>query len=76
MVSVSPGPVSTPILEDFKTDHGREKVDSAAQLLGRFGTPEDIAHVVVFLLGPSATWINGTDIRVDGGLNAWRAMNP
>ena len=76
VVSVSPGPVSTPILEDFKTDHGREKVDSAAQLLGRFGTPEDIAHVVVFLLGPSATWINGTDIRVDGGLNAWRAMNP
>lgn len=75
VVSVSPGPVNTPILEDFKTDHGREKVESAAELLGRFGTPQDIARVVAFLLSPEAAWINGTDIRVDGGLNAWRAIN-
>ncbi len=75
VVSVSPGPVSTPILEDFKNDHGRAKVDSAAELLGRFGRPEDIAAVVVFLASPDAGWINGTDVRVDGGLNAWRSQN-
>jgi NAD(P)-dependent dehydrogenase (short-subunit alcohol dehydrogenase family) len=71
--SVSPGPVQTPILEDFKSDHGRDKVESAAQLLGRFGQPEDIARVVVFLLSDAAPWVNGTDIRVDGGLTAHRS---
>lgn len=74
--SVSPGPVSTPILEDFKNDHGRSKVDSAAQLLGRFGEPSDIASVITFLCSDAAAWLNGTDLRVDGGLNAWRAQNP
>lgn len=71
--SVSPGPVETPILEDFKADHGRDKVDGASRLLGRFGQPEDIARVVIHLLTGGAAWINGTDIRVDGGLTAVRA---
>lgn len=74
--SVSPGPVSTPILEDFKNNHGRSKVESAAHLLGRFGEPGDIASVITFLCSDAAVWINGVDLRVDGGLNAWRAQNP
>ncbi len=70
--SVSPGPVETPILEDFKNDHGRDKVNSAAEVLGRFGAPEDIAQSVAYLFSPAAGWINGTDLRVDGGLTAYR----
>ncbi|MFD1214796.1 SDR family oxidoreductase [Arthrobacter sp. GCM10027362] len=70
--SVSPGPVATPILEDFKQDHGRDKVEGAGKLLGRFGQPEDIARVVDFLLRPESAWVNGSDIRVDGGLAAYR----
>lgn len=72
MTSVSPGPVATPILDDFKRDHGVAKVEGAGALLGRFGEPADIARVVAFLLSDSAAWINGTDIRVDGGLTACR----
>jgi NAD(P)-dependent dehydrogenase (short-subunit alcohol dehydrogenase family) len=74
--SVSPGPVQTPILEDFKADHGRDKVEGAAALLGRFGEPEDIARVVGFLLSQDAGWINGADLRVDGGLIAHRSVSP
>lgn len=70
--SVSPGPVQTPILADFKSDHGAAKVDGAAALLGRFGEPEDIAKVIAFLLSDGSQWINGTDVRVDGGLTAFR----
>lgn len=70
--SVSPGPVATPILEDFKKDHGRDKVEGASTLLGRFGDPDDIAPVIDFLLRPESVWVNGSDIRVDGGLGAYR----
>lgn len=73
--SVSPGPVATPILEDFKKDHGRDKVESAGALLGRFGEPEDVASVIDFLLRPESGWVNGSDIRVDGGLGAYRGSS-
>lgn len=70
--SVSPGPVATPILEDFKQDHGRDKVEGAGKLIGRFGEPDDVARVIDFLLRGESAWVNGSDIRVDGGLAAYR----
>lgn len=70
--SVSPGPVSTPILDDFKRDHGTAKVEGAISLTGGAAPPEAIADVVVFLASEPARWVNGTDIRVDGGLAAHR----
>ncbi|GAB4100477.1 SDR family oxidoreductase [Sinomonas halotolerans] len=70
--SVSPGPVSTPILEDFKRDHGTAKVEGAMSLTGGAATPEAVADVVVFLASEGARWVSGSDIRVDGGLGAHR----
>ena len=39
---------------------------------GRIGTPSDIADAVAFLLGPTASFITGTDLLVDGGVIAAR----
>lgn len=75
-VSVSPGPVDTPILADFKQDHGVAKVEGAMALVGRAGRPDDIAAVVRFLVDEGAAWVNGTDVCVDGGLSAHRATQP
>ncbi|MBA2598058.1 MAG: 3-oxoacyl-[acyl-carrier-protein] reductase [Chloroflexota bacterium] len=36
--------------------------------LNRFGTPEDVAGVVAFLVGPDASFITGHTLTVDGGL--------
>jgi NAD(P)-dependent dehydrogenase (short-subunit alcohol dehydrogenase family) len=71
---VSPGPVETPILADFRETMGEDRIAAAAALAGRHGRPEEIASALAFLLGPDAGWINGTDLRVDGGFHAARAM--
>jgi NAD(P)-dependent dehydrogenase (short-subunit alcohol dehydrogenase family) len=70
VVSVSPGPVETPILKEFRQVLGDQRVDSDIAPVGRAGTPADIAPVVAFLCSDGARWINGTNIATDGGLEA------
>lgn len=72
-LSVSPGPVETPILGDFATSMGQDSMDRSVAAVGRHGRPEEIAAVVAFALSPSASWLNGIDIPVEGGLFATRA---
>lgn len=72
MNCVSPGPVDTPILEDFRNTLGRERVAHGIELMGRPGRPDDIAPVVRFLCHPDSGWIAGENIRVDGSLTASR----
>jgi NAD(P)-dependent dehydrogenase (short-subunit alcohol dehydrogenase family) len=39
--------------------------------LRRFGNPEDLKGVVVFLASPAAAYVTGQTIVVDGGATAW-----
>jgi len=68
--AVSPGPVETPILTQFREVLGNERVDSDIARVGRAGTAADIAPVVLFLCSDAARWINGANIAADGGLEA------
>lgn len=63
-----PGPIETPMLGDLTAAQGPELMAGMRSVTGRFGQPREIATIVAFLLSQDASWLNGTDIRVDGGL--------
>jgi len=66
MNSVSPGAVETPILQDFLDTLGK-KAEESRKVMDRWGTPQDVAPVVAFLLSDMTAWIRGANIPVDGG---------
>ncbi len=75
--SVSPGAIATGILakalgmEAHAADAVAEKMKDGfakAQPIPRAGLPDDIAQTVLFLASDRASFINATDIVVDGGL--------
>jgi NAD(P)-dependent dehydrogenase (short-subunit alcohol dehydrogenase family) len=66
--SVSPGMVRTGMTAKVYADQRVSAERDALVPLGRVATPEDIADVVAFLLGPDSRYINGHDLVVDGGV--------
>ena len=64
---------------EAKTDPAHlEKVAYLSQRipLERYGTPEDVGNLVVFLASDKASYITGQSIAIDGGLSlpAWRRL--
>lgn len=65
--AISPGPIDTDIMGGTLTDE--RKAELAADLVvGRVGTPLDVAAAVAFLLSEEAGFISGQTLNVDGGL--------
>ncbi|KFF47634.1 3-alpha-hydroxysteroid dehydrogenase [Gammaproteobacteria bacterium MFB021] len=67
---VAPGPVFTPILDDFVTMLGPERVAADAGKMKRPAFADEVAEGIVFLLSDAARWINGVNLPIDGGLAA------
>jgi 3alpha(or 20beta)-hydroxysteroid dehydrogenase len=59
---IFPGPVATPMHDPATIDRL-----GATTMLGRSGTPEDVADVVAFLVSPAASFLAGSEIVIDGG---------
>ncbi len=66
---VCPGPIHTGmtqvIPDDAKESFARRRVP-----LRRYGDPEEVAHMVLSLSLPAASYVNGAVLTVDGGLTA------
>lgn len=63
--TLAPGWVNTPMNQEL--DSEMIEAEEKKILLGRFASPEEIAHVVVFLASDKASYINASVLRVDGG---------
>lgn len=66
--SVVPGFIDTPLTRKNNNEKQIEQILSRVPL-GRLGRPEEIAHIVQFLLSPENTYITGQRINVDGGFS-------
>lgn len=70
---VAPGPTRTPMNQDQHggaSDAAADEAFTRQVPLGRWGTPADVARVVLPLLDPEAGWTTGTVVHVDGGYTA------
>ncbi|KAF8332646.1 putative short chain type dehydrogenase [Cantharellus anzutake] len=64
---VSPGPVGTEAYFVGKTEE-IVKLNASWAPANRIGEPEDIAKVVTFIASDASAWVNGQNIRVNGGM--------
>ncbi len=60
--AVSPGWIHTGRFEDLSES------DHAQHLVGRVGTPEDVAEAVLYLSSPRSGFVTGTNLTLDGGM--------
>jgi meso-butanediol dehydrogenase / (S,S)-butanediol dehydrogenase / diacetyl reductase len=67
---ICPGIVETEMVAAFNMDEAARKQRLAMHPLGRFGQPEDVAGLAVFLASDDSSWITGSAYNVDGGYAA------
>lgn len=69
---ICPGPILTGMTEAVPDEH-KQIFAKRRTALGRYGRPEEVAHVTLSLCLPAASYITGVTIPVDGGLMARNA---
>jgi len=68
--AICPGPIETPMLMEWllKDDEARQ-LRLARNPTGRFGKPEEIVNVAIYLASDESRWTNGAHFVVDGGIS-------
>jgi NAD(P)-dependent dehydrogenase (short-subunit alcohol dehydrogenase family) len=68
--AICPGPVETPLLLDWLVkDEDAKRIRLARNPTGRFGKPEEIVALAVYLASDESRWTNGASLVIDGGIS-------
>ncbi|MBK6334732.1 MAG: SDR family oxidoreductase [Betaproteobacteria bacterium] len=65
--AIAPGWIATQLTAPLQEDAARNAAILGRTPMGRWGLPEDIAQVVLFLCSPAAAFVTGAIVPVDGG---------
>lgn len=66
---ISPAMVWTDLVFQEGVDEDQLKSDEQKYPLKRYGTPDDIANLAVYMLGDASAWMTGSNVRISGGAN-------
>lgn len=66
---ISPAMVWTDLIFKGGVTEEELRVDEQKYPLKRYGTPEDIANLAVYLLSDASSWMTGSNVRITGGVN-------
>jgi NAD(P)-dependent dehydrogenase (short-subunit alcohol dehydrogenase family) len=67
---VCPALVDTPMAADAIADPDLNATMMAKHPIGRFGTPDDVARMLLYLASDDASWVTGSLFTIDGGWTA------
>ncbi len=68
--AICPGPVETPLLLDWLVkDEEAKRIRLARNPSGRFGKPEEIVNMAIYLASDESRWTNGASLVIDGGIS-------
>jgi NAD(P)-dependent dehydrogenase (short-subunit alcohol dehydrogenase family) len=68
--AICPGPIETPLLMDWLVkDEAARQLRLARNPTGRFGTPQEIVNVAIYLASDESRWTNGAHFVIDGGIS-------
>jgi NAD(P)-dependent dehydrogenase (short-subunit alcohol dehydrogenase family) len=68
--AICPGPIETPLLMDWLVkDEAAKQLRLARNPTGRFGKPEEVVNVAVYLASDESRWTNGAHFVIDGGIS-------
>ena len=69
--SIHPGPTDTAMIHEVWQGDEQTREESIANIvLGRVGTPEDIAYGALFLASDESSFMTGSELVIDGGITA------
>ena len=66
---ISPGMVWTELIYQDGVEEDQLKEDESKYPLKRYGQPEDIANLAVYMLSDASTWMTGSNVKISGGAN-------
>lgn len=66
---ISPAMVWTDLILQEGVDEEQLKADEQKYPLKRYGTPEDIANLAIYMLSDASTWMTGSNVKLSGGGN-------
>ena len=67
--SIHPAMVETPLIHGGSISEADLQNDMAKYPLGRYGKPEEIAQMIIYLLSDASAWVTGTSMLIDGGIS-------
>ena len=69
--AIAPGPIETPLLTSWLLDNPDAKQLRLNRIpMGRFGRPEDIVNLALYLASDESAWVNGSVMVADGGITS------